>query len=67
MEGDSPVAFNAGIKAEDYPTKQVTSKHLLQRMTLVGMGAKAAKVDMENAYKHVPVRPEDVILQFIRV
>ncbi len=51
LEGDTPVAFNAGIRAEDFPTKQITSKHLLRRLTLVGMGARAAKVDMENAYK----------------
>ena len=61
------MSFNSGINSDLYPTKQITSKHLLRRLTLVGEGAMAAKVDMMDAYKHVPVAAKDVILQFLRV
>ena len=49
LEGDTPISFNDGINSDLYPTLQITSKHLLRRLTLVGKGARAAKVDMENA------------------
>ena len=49
LTGDTPVAFNDGIDSDLFPTLQITSKHLLRRMTSVGKGAMAAKVDMENA------------------
>ena len=50
LEGDTPVSFNDGINSDLFPTLQITSKHLLRRLTLVGKGARAAKVD--GRYPH---------------
>ena len=51
LEGDEAVSFNAGIQSDLFPTIQITSKHLLKRLTEVGEGAYASKVDMSDAYK----------------
>ena len=49
--GNVPISFNAGIEAKDFPTLQITSKHLLIRITKVGEGAVMCKMDWADAYK----------------
>ena len=51
LEGSEPVAFNAGINTDEYPTRQITSAALLRRITEVGKGAHMGKHDMKDAYK----------------
>ena len=45
----TPISFNAGINAKDYPTKQITSKHVLVRLRKVGAGSYMCKVDWSDA------------------
>lgn len=47
--GTEPVSFNAGIDPKLYPTKQITSKHILVRLRKVGAGSVMCKVDWSDA------------------
>jgi hypothetical protein len=62
----SPMGYsvNDGIDATKFPAKMSSTGKWLEVLHAVGKGCKMLKLDWAEAYKHVPVREEDLHLQW---
>ena len=67
IDGDSPISFNAGIRKADFPTKPASTWDVLSRLYEVGTSALVAKIDYQDAYKHIKIRVQDINLQWIKI
>ena len=66
LEGSTPTSFNSGVDKKMFPTMNSTAQDVLERLYQVGRRAFLAKIDWQDAYKHVPVRLSELHLQFIK-
>lgn len=57
-------SVNDGINSSDFPAVMSSTTKWLQALNRAGRGAKMAKVDWSDAYKHVGVALEDTELQW---
>jgi len=57
-------SVNDGINAEDFPTSMSSTKKWLEILDRAGRHCVILKLDWASAYKHLAVRPQDVILQY---
>lgn len=57
-------SVNEGIDAAEFPAKMSSTGKWLEVLQAVGKGCKILKLDWAEAYKHVPVREEDLNLQW---
>ena len=62
-----PCSPNASIDKSLYHTQSVTSTDVLRTLLREGPLGYVCKVDWSDAYKHIPVAPEDRYLQVFRV
>ena len=67
LEGSTPTSFNSGVDKKMFPTMNSTAQDVLERLYQVGRRAFLAKIDWQDAYKHVPVRLSELHLQFIKL
>ena len=52
-------SVNDGISKSDFPVVYSTVQDAIRMIVRTGEGALMAKVDIEKAYRIVPIRPED--------
>ena len=52
-------SVNDGIAIEEFPLKYITVYDAMDAIMRLGRGAQMAKVDIKNAFRLCPVRPED--------
>jgi len=57
-------SVNDGISADQFPAIMSSTKKWLTVLGLVGRGCEIMKIDWSDAYKHIPVRREDLNLQW---
>jgi hypothetical protein len=55
---------NDGIRSEEFPTTMSSTRKWLEVLDRAGRCCLIVKLDWASAYKHLAVRPEDVILQY---
>ena len=58
--GTEPVSVNASIDIRQYPCSMITARNVLWRLLHCGPDFRITKVDWTDAYKHCPVRLEDM-------
>jgi hypothetical protein len=56
---------NDGINNDDFPTTMSSTGEWLKVLSRCGKGALMLKIDWAAAYKHIHVRSEDIVLQYI--
>jgi hypothetical protein len=57
-------SVNEGINAEEFPAKMPSTGKLLAVLQRVERGCKIMKLDWAEAHKHIPVREDDLNLQW---
>jgi hypothetical protein len=57
-------SVNEGINAAEFPAKMSSTGKWLIVLQKVGRGCKMLKLDWAEAYKHIPVREDDLTLQW---
>ena len=57
-------SVNDGIISAEFPTSMSSTKKWLEVLDKAGQRCLILKMDWANAYKHLAVRPEDVVLQY---
>jgi hypothetical protein len=55
---------NEGIVSDEFPTSMSSTKKWLEVLDKAGRNCLILKLDWASAYKHLAVRPEDIVLQF---
>jgi hypothetical protein len=55
---------NDGIRSEEFPTTMSSTRKWLEVLDRAGQRCLIVKLDWPSAYKHLDIRPEDVILQY---
>ena len=60
-----PGSLNATILSSDFPVRLTSLTEFVQLLWKHGVGAEIVKLDLEAAYRHVPIQEEDLHLQFI--
>jgi len=55
---------NDGIDSGEFPTSMSSTEKWLGILEQAGRGALLLKIDWASAYKHVHVRPRDIVLQY---
>jgi hypothetical protein len=55
---------NEGICSDEFPTTMASTRKWLDVLDRAGRNCLILKMDWASAYKHIAVRPEDVVLQF---
>ncbi|MBM3938544.1 MAG: hypothetical protein FJ333_07825 [Sphingomonadales bacterium] len=64
MSAPSGNSVNDGINAEDFPAPMSSTLKWLRVLNRAGNGCRMIKIDWADAYKHVPVRQQDIDLQW---
>ena len=59
-------SLNSTIDNQQFPVNLTNLGEFVTRLWFHGKNAKIAKVDQEAAYRHVPVRQEDLHLQYVK-
>ena len=67
INGSTPISFNSGIRKADFPTMPASTWDVLNRLYEVGSSALIAKIDWQDAYKHIKIRLQDINLQWIKI
>ena len=67
IDGAKPISFNAGIRKADFPTMPASTWDVLSRLYEIGTSALVAKIDWQDAYKHVKIQLQDINLQWIKI
>ena len=57
-------SVNDGIDKKEYPAKMSSTTEWLRVLKKAGRGCYILKVDWSDAYKHIPVHPDDLDLQW---
>ena len=58
------MSVNDGIRAEEFPAVMSSTAAWLKVLNRAGKGCWISKTDWASAYKQIPVRREDTILQW---
>ena len=58
-----PLSVNAGIDKKQYTMKMSSTSQWVKSMAEAGVGARMTKADLNSAYKHFKVRPQDYKFQ----
>ena len=61
-----PGSLNATIQKSEFPVNLTSLENFVDMLWNHGLGAEMVKLDQEAAYRHVPVRHEDLHLQFVK-
>ena len=61
-----PGSLNSTIQKSEFPVNLTSLAEFVDLLWDNGLGAEMTKLDQEAAYRHVPVRPEDLHLQFVK-
>ena len=61
-----PGSLNSTIVNDQFPVNLTSLGIFIGRLWFHGRNAKIAKLDQEAAYRHVPVRQEDLHLQYVK-
>ena len=64
MSAPSGKSVNEGIDASLFPAEMSSTLKWLKVLELAGRGCVIMKIDWSDAYKHIPVRAEDIDLQW---
>ena len=64
MSAPAGSSVNEGIDIDMFPATMSSTLKWLAVLDKAGRGCKIMKIDWADAYKHVPVRPEDISLQW---
>ena len=59
-------SLNSTIDNTKFPVNLTSLGGFVRRLWVHGKNAKIAKLDQEAAYRHVPVRKEDLHLQYVK-
>jgi len=59
-------SVNDGICSDEFPAIMSSTKKWLSVLEAVGRGCEIMKIDWSDAYKHIPVRREDLKLQWFQ-
>ena len=61
-----PGSLNSTIQKSEFPVNLTSLSEFVDLLWDHGLGAEMIKLDQEAAYRHVPVRSEDLHLQFVK-
>ena len=61
-----PGSLNSTIQKSEFPVNLTSLSEFVDLLWDHGLGAEMVKLDQEAAYRHVPVRGEDLHLQFVK-
>ena len=61
-----PGSLNSTIQKSEFPVNLKSLSEFVELLWDHGLGAEMIKLDQEAAYRHVPVRSEDLHLQFVK-
>ncbi len=64
MSAPAGLSVNDGIDNQNYPAEMSSTQKWLAVLEKAGRGCYIMKLDWSNAYKHVPVRVSDLVLQW---
>ena len=67
LNGDQVTSVNSGINVLDFPAIMTSSTDLLNMFLVTGAYSYMSKQDWNDAYKHIPVHPDDLCLQYIGI
>ena len=56
LNGQEATSFNSGVDKTLFPTMNSSAHDVLERLYQVGRSAYLAKIDWQDAYKHIPVK-----------
>ena len=65
LNSDIPSSVNSGIDKSKFPVSMITTGDILEMFLHAGDKSFISKQDWNDAYKHIPVRLEDLCLQVI--
>ena len=63
---DYPGSLNSTIQKSEFPMNLTSLAEFVNLLWDRGLGAEMIKLDQEHAYRHVPVRKEDLHLKFVK-
>ena len=64
LSAPAGLSVNEGIDKDEFPASMSSTQKWLEVLDKVGKGAWMAKTDWSDAYKHLHVRAEDLVLQW---